>query len=62
MEVWWTKMLKERYDDGWRDAELGVFEPPYPNSDDPQDQDENFEYEKGFHDKRVKLGKDFQWR
>lgn len=54
-------MLAERMADGRKDANEGVFEPPYLNSDDPQDEDENAAYKRGFNERRRELGDVFRW-
>lgn len=58
---WWEEMLNEREDDGRSDAGKGVFEPPHPGSDDPQDEAENWAYEIGWNDQRKELGDAFKW-
>jgi len=58
---WWDTMLEGRTDDGRRDADEGKFDPPYPGSDDPQDEDENGAYERGFKQRRKELGDAFKW-
>lgn len=59
---WYGTMLEERTNDGRRDADEGTFDPPYHGSDDPQDEDENAAYERGFQQRRKELGDAFQWR
>ncbi len=54
-------LLDQRTEDGARDASLGVFLPPYPCSDDPQDDAENAAYEKGWRTKRSELRDSFRW-
>ena len=58
---WYDDMLNVRLHDGMRDAELGTFDPPYPGSDDPQEQDENRAYQQGFNQRRKELGDKFEW-
>ena len=54
-------MLKERRQDGKKDADRGLFNPPYPGSDDAQDQEENWAYKEGFNSRRKELGPRFNW-
>lgn len=58
---WWDELLAERFRDGQRDAEHGRFESPYPGSQDPQDEDENLAYRRGFDQRRRELGDAFRW-
>lgn len=60
-EDWWNKLLNERFADGRRDAERGRCELPYPGSQDPQDEDENLAYRRGFDARRQELGDKFRW-
>lgn len=59
---WWERQLREYTAEGREDCELGLFDPPYPNSDDPQDQGANHAYESGWHGRRMQLGEKFKWR
>lgn len=59
--TWWNKMLAEREQEGAHDADSGEYDPPYPNSDDPQDHDENAAYWRGFNRRRKELGPAFNW-
>lgn len=60
---WWDAMLAGHAADGRRDADRGVFEPPYPccAAADPQDEDENEAYERAWHQRRKELGDAFKW-
>ena len=58
---WWEQLKATHQEHGKRDANRGVFEPPYPNSEDPTEQDENEAYRKGFSSERKKLGDAFKW-
>jgi hypothetical protein len=58
---WWDKLLEERMKDGISDAEKGIFNIPYPSSNDAQDEDENFAYKRGWHGRRKELGDYFKW-
>ncbi len=57
---WWDDLLKNREDQGRDDAGRGVFHVPYVDAD-PQDQDENEAYEKGWWARRKELGEKFKW-
>lgn len=62
MSNWWESNLAEFEADGRRDAEHGVYNPPWPSEDnDPQNQDENAAYRKGFDARRRELGDKFRW-
>lgn len=58
---WWEKLLAGHREDGAENAEHGVFDPPYPCSCDPTDQDENYAYELGWKRRRKELGTRFKW-
>jgi hypothetical protein len=58
---WWEELLDERQADGRSDAGKGVFDPPHPGSDDPQDDMENHAYESGWRQRRKELGESFKW-
>jgi len=53
--------LQERTLDGRDDADWGIYNFPYPDADDPQDEDENLAYHMGFLNRRIELGSDFKW-
>ena len=59
---WWDDLLAERKRDGCSAAETGIYDPPYPNSDDPQDEAENAAYKQGFQQRRKELGEAFKFR
>lgn len=59
---WWEKQLKEYEQDGRRDADKGIWSPPYPGSEAPDDEFQNEAYRLGFNDRRKELGKKFRWR
>ena len=62
MSDWWHEHLAEFAADGRKDADLGMYRPPWPSEDDdPQNQDENLAYRKGFDEKRKELGNAFKW-
>ena len=61
MTDWYSEMLKQRENDGAADAEKGRFNWPYPASDDPNDEDENLAYSRGFDRRRRELGDKFEW-
>jgi len=54
-------MLDECRRDGSADADNGVFDLPYPGSDDPEDEDYNHAYKEGFDTRRKELGDKFEW-
>lgn len=58
----WAKLMAEHEQDGARDAERGYIDFPYPGSDDPQEQDENRAYQRGFNRRRKELGEMFEWQ
>jgi hypothetical protein len=58
---WWADLLKENFEQGQKDADKGMFDPPYPGSDDPQDETENTAYADGFSARRKELGESFKW-
>ncbi len=58
----WLLLLNARYAAGWLDAEAGMYDPPYPGSDDPQELDENRAYKQGFDRSRKELGDSFKWK
>ncbi len=49
---WWSELLRQREDDGVRDADLRSPDIPYPGSSDPQDEAENEAYMRGFKRRR----------
>lgn len=57
----WDEMLRARHQEGADDAALGIYDPPYPSSDDPQDSDERDAYRDGWKTKRCELGAAFRW-
>ena len=59
--TWWQDNLENYKSDGRFDAEAGFYNPPHSDSDDPQDQDENEAYKKGFIERRKELGDAFKW-
>jgi len=61
MNDWWESMLDECRRDGSADADNGVFDLPYPGSDDPEDEDYNHAYKEGFDTRRKELGDKFEW-
>ena len=62
IDDWWEVLLAQRMADGMTGANEGNFDPPYPGSDDPQEQDENRAYWRGFMKRRKELGSEFRWR
>lgn len=58
---WWRNWLRERERDGRADADRGVYDCPYPSTDDPQEEDENMAYHQGFTNRRKELGSKFKW-
>jgi hypothetical protein len=54
--------LQEYEDRGRKDAEQGVFNSPYIPAEDPTEEDCNDAYLKGFRQRRIELGVNFQWR
>lgn len=58
---WWEQHLNNYKLEGQMDAENGVFEPPHPSDEDPQDEDENIAYKSGFLARRKELGDKFRW-
>lgn len=58
---WWERLMDCYKSEGGKDAEFGVFEPPNPGSDDPQDDAENAAYKRGFDERRKELGDKFEW-
>ena len=58
---WWENILQAHEDAGRADAVIGKYEPPYPGSNDPQDEDENAAYDGGFKRGRNELGDSFKW-
>ncbi|MCR4297481.1 MAG: hypothetical protein NUV75_01825 [Gallionella sp.] len=62
MTDWWNDLLAEHAADGRCDADLGVYRPPWASeADDPQNQDENVAYRRGFDARRRELGEAFKW-
>jgi len=57
----WDSLLDECRRDGASDADNGVFDLPYPGSDDPEDEYYNYVYKEGFDAKRKQLGDKFEW-
>lgn len=56
---WYQQMLHEYHQDGRKDAEQGLFRPPYPSACedcDPDDADVNEHYKTGFQERRKELG------
>ena len=58
---WWEERLENYKTDGMLDADVGIYNPPHSDNDDPQDQDENEAYKKGFMARRLELGDAFKW-
>ena len=58
---WWKERLENYKTDGRLDAEVGLYNPPHTDDYDPQDQEENEAYKKGFTERRKELGADFKW-
>jgi hypothetical protein len=58
---WWQNELAADRAAGRSDADKGVYNPPYPGSDDPGDQDQNSAYHEGFQARRHELGSKFEW-
>ena len=58
---WWDNIMDGVKKEGAEHAEIGVFYPPYPGSDDPEDEDYNRAYQEGFNARRKELGDKFQW-
>lgn len=59
---WWKQHLAEITADGRKDADAGVFNSPWPVDDaDPQNEDENAAYRRGFDARRRELGDKFRW-
>jgi hypothetical protein len=58
---WWDELLASRKADGRRDADEGVYDPPYPGSEDPTDDYENGYYKQGLDERRAELGTEFRW-
>lgn len=59
---WWTEHLAQFEADGRKDAESGTYDLPWcRDEDDPQSQDENAAYHRGFTQRRRELGKAFKW-
>lgn len=58
---WWDALLAEIASQARADANLGVYEPPYPVSDDPTDEEENYIYKREFNKRRKELGDKFKW-
>jgi hypothetical protein len=48
-------------EEGISDAEKGVYELPYPESEDPLDEIANFSYESSWKRRRWELGDKFKW-
>lgn len=59
--AWWESILEAHEDAGAADAVIGKYEPPYPGSNDPQDEEENEAYDNGFKRARRDLGDSFKW-
>ena len=59
---WWQQQLAEDRAAGIADASNGVYNPPYPGSGDPGDEDENHAYNVGFQRRRRELGSKFEWK
>lgn len=57
---WYDNMIVEYERDGAADAEKGVFNLPYPFQE-PENENENWAYEKGFKERRQQLGDKFSW-
>ncbi len=55
MGDWWQQNLRAYFIDGQEDAEDGVFDPPWPGGDDPQEVDENYAYQRGWDSKQKEL-------
>lgn len=54
-EQWWIDHLKEFERDGANDFDKGIRSPPYPDDEDPQNQEENAAYLKGWWGRRKEL-------
>lgn len=61
MEDWWSLNLARYEAVGMLDAEKGVFCLPHEDDYDPQNQDENEAYRRGFDKRRHALGDAFKW-
>ena len=59
---WYDQQLAEYKEDGRKDADKGLYRPPYPGTDDPTDEDLNDIYKAGFMERRWELGDKFEWR
>lgn len=62
IDDWWTQLINDHKNDGKAAADNGVYDPPYPGSEDPQDEIENLAYDKGFNERRSELGVNFKWK
>ncbi len=65
MSSGWAAMMMAREQEGRADAKKGVYDLPYVVSDcnpDPQDENENGAYNRGWWAERRLLGTDFEWR
>ena len=59
---WWDQHLAEFEADGRKDADAGTYDLPWHrDEDDPQSQDENAAYHRGFAKRRKELGNLFKW-
>ena len=61
VDEWWLGLLEAHEADGRRDAEHGIFDPPYPGSEEPDEADENHAYKRGFDQQRKEMGEGFRW-
>jgi len=62
MSDWWAKNLAEFEARGRKDADEGTYNLPWRSEeDDPQNQDENAAYHRGFAKRRKELGNAFKW-
>jgi len=61
MADWWNELLESRHEDGRKDADRGLFNRPYAGNVDPQNEDENEAYKRGFDERRKELGDKFEW-
>ena len=62
VDEWWTRHLAEFEAQGRKDADMGIYDLPWHrDEDDPQNQDENAAYHRGFAKRRKELGNAFKW-
>ena len=61
MKNGYQKMLAQYSKDGRRDADEGMADLPFPDSNDTIDMRFNDSYVRGFHERRAELGSKFKW-